>query len=362
MTRTLVLGGTAWLGREIAAAAVARGGEVVCLARGEAGPVAPGSRLVPADRHDPATYDALTGDWDEVVELSSDPALVGPALRALADRASHWTLVSSVSVYADTATPGADEDADLVEPADTSRYADAKVAAERESAREVGDRLLVVRPGLVVGPGDPSDRFGWWPARLHRGGRVVVPTTAGRWVQAIDVADLAAFVERAGRERRVGVVDAVGEAVPLAEVLREARVAVGAPVAAPEKAGSEAGAGGRASGEPAPAPAAGRGPDPVPADLVTVDDATLLEAGVAWWAGPRSLPLWLPLDAEGFVRRSGAAFVAGGGRRRPLRETVGRVLADELARGRDRTRRAGLDPADEAAVLALVDARLASEA
>lgn len=336
MTRTLILGGTAWLGREIAAAAVARGGEVVCLARGESGTVAEGARLVRADRRDPAAYDELVGEWDDVVELSSDPALVGPALRALADRASHWTLVSSVSVYADTATPGADESAELVDPVDTSRYADAKVAAERESAGRLGDRLLVVRPGLVVGPGDPSDRFGWWPGRMHRGGRVVVPTTEGRWVQAVDVADLAAFVERAGREGVVGTVDAVGEPVPLEEFLREARVAVGSEAAA--SVGVAAG----------PAP-----------ELVTVDDATLLAAGVSWWAGPRSLPLWLPLDAGGFVRRSGAAYVAAGGARRPLRETVERVLADELARGRDRPRRAGLDPADEAAVLAVVDARVA---
>ncbi|KQR44600.1 reductase [Frigoribacterium sp. Leaf164] len=341
MTRTLILGGTAWLGREIAAAAVARGGEVVCLARGESGTVAEGARLVRADRRDPAAYDELVGEWDDVVELSSDPALVGPALRALADRASHWTLVSSVSVYADTATPGADESAELVDPVDTSRYADAKVAAERESAGRLGDRLLVVRPGLVVGPGDPSDRFGWWPGRMHRGGRVVVPTTEGRWVQAVDVADLAAFVERAGREGVVGTVDAVGEPVPLEEFLREARVAVGSQAAV---------SGAVAAGAVGPGAAL---------ELVTVDDATLLAAGVSWWAGPRSLPLWLPLDAGGFVRRSGAAYVAAGGVRRPLHETVERVLADELARGRDRPRRAGLDPADEAAVLAVVDARVA---
>jgi len=329
MGRVLILGGTGWLGREIARAALREGAEVTCLARGQSGEVAEGARLVRADRLLPGAHDDVAGPWDDVVELAHDPALVGASLDALADHAAHWTLVSSVSVYADAATPLADESAELVEPVepvDASRYAEAKVAAERATAARLGDRLLVVRPGLIAGPGDPSDRLGWWPARMHRGGRVVVPTTERRWVQAIDVADLADVVEEAGRTHRVGIVDAVGEALPLAAALAEVDAAAGSR-----------------------------------SELVTVDDETLRAAGVSWWAGPRSLPLWLPTDAEGFARRSGAAWREAGGRRRPFRETVERVLADELARGRDRPRRAGLDAEAEAAVLALVDARPAPE-
>ena len=127
--RVLVLGGTGWLGREVTRAAVESGADVVCLARGESGAVADGAELERADRLQPGAYDAVTGDWDEVVELAHAPDLVGPALDALADRAAHWTLVSTVSVYADDAEPDADESAALVEPDDLSEYGAAKVAA-----------------------------------------------------------------------------------------------------------------------------------------------------------------------------------------------------------------------------------------
>ena len=111
--RILLLGGTAWLGRAIATAAVTAGADVTCLARGESGSVAAGARLVRADRREPDAYDALDGDWDDVVELSWDPAFVASGLDALADRAAHWTLVSSVSVYAHSDAPFAAEDAEL---------------------------------------------------------------------------------------------------------------------------------------------------------------------------------------------------------------------------------------------------------
>ncbi len=130
MRRVLVLGGTGWLGREVARAAVAAGAEVVCLARGESGSVPEGARLVRADRRLPGAFDQLTGEWDEVIEFAYDPELVAPALDSVAERASHWTLVSTVSVYAGNDEPGVDESAALVEPRDLTQYPDAKVAAE----------------------------------------------------------------------------------------------------------------------------------------------------------------------------------------------------------------------------------------
>lgn len=317
MRRILILGGTAWLGRAIAAAARASGADVTCLARGESGAVAPGARLVRADRGAPDAYAGLDGDWDDVVELSWDPSFVASGLKALADRAAHWTLVSSVSVYARSDATFADESADLVDPLDTTRYADAKVHAEQLTTALVGDRALHARAGLIVGPGDPTDRFGYWPARFDRGGRVVVPETAGRHAQGIDVDDLAEWIVRAGAEGTIGPVNAVGEELPLAAVLAAAREAAGAD-----------------------------------AEPVAFDDETLLSRGVQHWMGPRSLPLWLPAEAQGFSRRSDAAFVASGGRRRPLAETMRRVLADERDRGVDRPRRAGLTLAEEYDVLA----------
>ncbi|KQQ21822.1 reductase [Rathayibacter sp. Leaf299] len=307
MQRILVLGGTGWLGRETASAWARRGAEVVCLARGVTGPVPDGVRLVVADRTQPGAYDGLDGDWDAVVELAAPPALVEGALGALADRAAHWTLVSSVSVYARTDERGADESAELVTPTDPSDYAHAKVLAEQASTARLGDRLLIARPGLIVGPGDPSDRFGYWPARLMRGGTVLLPEPAGRWVQAIDVADLAEWIVSAGAGGLTGTVDAVGPSTPFEEFLAAVRSATGF------------------DGEFAPR-----------------SDEWLREHRIDHWAGPRSLPLSLPRPDTAFARRSGAAYRASGGVFRPLSDTVERVLSDEIARGLGRARRSGL--------------------
>lgn len=317
--RALVLGGTGWLGRAIVRDLLEDGVEVTCLARGATGDVPHGARLVRTDRRADGAYEPVRGAWDEVVELSSDPDLVRPALDALADSAAHWTLVSTTSVYARNDEPGADETAEVVEPVDLTQYADAKVAAERSSADRLGSRLLVARPGLIVGPGDPSDRFGYWPARLSRPGPVLVPTSEGRSVQVIDVADLAAWVGRAWRTGHTGVVNAVGEVVPMRDFFRLAVEATG-----------------------------------FDGELVEVEDDVLLAHDVQYWAGPRSLPLWLPHSDAALMHRSARAFRDAGGRSRPLTETLAGVLDDERDRGLERPRRAGLGAAEEAAVLAAV--------
>lgn len=318
MRRVLVLGGTAWLGREIARKASSSGAEVSCFARGRSGAVPEGVRFIRADRSAPGAYDRLDGEWDEVIELSYEPDLVESALHALAHRARHWTLVSTVSVYRRNDEPGADEMAELVDPTDLTEYADAKVAAERATTARVGEKLLIVRPGLIAGPGDPSDRFGYWMARLSRGGRALVPAATGRFVQAIDVDDLAAWIVTAGHNGVVGTVNAVGQSHSLAGFLSEATDIVGF---------------------------TGR--------FATIDDARLLAQDVRYWSGPRSLPLWLPLSDSGFATRSNAAFLAAGGAIRPLGETISRVLDDEMVRGLDRPRRAGLTLDEEIEILGL---------
>ncbi|WP_394768855.1 NAD-dependent epimerase/dehydratase family protein [Lacisediminihabitans sp.] len=320
----LVLGGTAWVGHEIARRMLAHGDDVTCLARGDAGAVPAGANLVRADRAVPGAYAAVADTaWDEVIEISYRPEFVAGALEALAARARHWTLVSTVSVYASSSEPGADESAAVVEraePVDPDDYAQAKLAAERATASAVGDRLLIARPGLIGGPGDVSDRTGYWVGRfaLAGDGEVLAPATAGRWVQVVDVRDLAEWIALASVRQVTGVINVAGDPYPLADVLDLAA----------EVAGFTGG-------------------------IVPADDDWLAEHDVQHWSGPRSLPLWLPATASGFARRSNAAFLAAGGRLLPLRETLARTLEDERARGLDRVRRSGLSRVDELELLAL---------
>ncbi|MGO4105698.1 NAD-dependent epimerase/dehydratase family protein [Leifsonia sp. YAF41] len=319
MTRTLILGGTAWLGRAIAEQLVVEGEDVTCLARGESGAAPSGVMFVRSDRRAPGAYDSVTGDdWDEIIELASEPDLVTGALDALADNAKHWTLVSSVSVYASNTESGADEDAALVEPTDLTNYAHAKVAAERATSAALGDRLLIARPGLIAGPGDTSDRFSYWVSRLALASQepVLVPEVHDRAVQFIDIRDLTDWLIAAGRRGLTGIYNAVGSERELAMLLRDAAQIAGH------------------TGE-----------------LISAEDDWLTAHNVNYWAGPRSLPLWLPRRDFAFAQRSRSRFLAAGGTERNLKQTLADVLADERTRGLDRGRRSGLTRDEEIILL-----------
>ncbi|MGH3652511.1 NAD-dependent epimerase/dehydratase family protein [Glutamicibacter sp.] len=326
MKRTLILGGTAWLGHELARQLVRSGQEVTCLARGSVGAVPEGAQLVRSDRSQPGAYDAVRGiGLDEVIELSYDQRFVQEALAALSAHAGHWTLVSSISVYTSAQQPGADEDAPVHEPSDPGDYGKAKVAAERASAAMVADRLLIARPGLLAGPGDPSDRFSYWVSRmaLAGAGQVLIPPTAGRHVQAIDVRDAAAWIIEAAARSLTGTFNVAGTPHGFAQFLSAAARIAGF------------------SGE-----------------LVTAQDAWLREHHVNYWAGARSLPLWIAPEDHGFAQRSNQRYALANGPERGVEELLGDVLADERVRGLDRPRRAGLERAEELELLSqLADGR-----
>jgi 2'-hydroxyisoflavone reductase len=296
--RWLILGGTRFLGRHLAGMALARGDAVTLVHRGRQR-----ENLFPQADHRigdrTSELERLLGGpggptWDAVIDTSAYfPRQVSSAARVLAGRVGHYTLVSTISVYGEIDTPGIDETAPTPAPAAPTveevtgdTYGPLKAACEQAAQAGFAGRTLVVRPGLIVGPHDPSGRFTWWLQRVQRGGELLAPGRPDDAVQFIDARDLAGWMLQMAGRRAVGTFNATGPmpATTMGQLLHTARQAL----------------------NPA-------------ARLRWVDDATLLAAGIRPWT---ELPLWLPGRQRALHQVDIGRALASGLRFRPLVDTV----------------------------------------
>ena len=303
--RLLVLGGTKFLGRAIVEEALARGHELTLFNRGTTNAdLFPGVERLQGDRT--GDLSALEGrTWDAVLDPSGYvPAVVRRSAELLRD-SGRYVFISSVSVYADF-TQAWDESGPLSKlgdgPADAlasdfSNYGALKVLCEQEVERVFGERALIVRPGLIVGPHDPTGRFTYWPQRLRRGGEILAPGPPERTAQFIDVRDLAEWIVTAVERGLSGVFNATGAGVRWEELLAGANV-------------------------------------------TWVTDEFLREQEVGEWM---ELPLWI---ADGALEVDVRRAVAEGLRARPVDESLAGALDAPAVAG------VGLTPEREAELLA----------
>ena len=320
--KLLILGGTAFLGRHLVEGAAARGHELTLFNRGERNPgLFPELEQIRGDRD--GGLDGLRGrSWDAAVDTSGYvPRIVGASARLLADAVEHYTFVSSISVYGDLSMPpseaspvGTLED-EAVEEVGGDTYGPLKALCERAVEEALPGRALIIRPGLIVGPWDPTGRFTYWPVRIAKGGDVLVPSPPDAPVQVIHARDLAEWILDLAERRVTGVFNASGPETPLtmSAVLEECR---------------------RVSGSDA--------------RFAWAEPELLAEHGVEEWMG---LPLWLADPAyAGMSQANVSRAVAAGLTFRPLAQTIEETLA--WARAEPADWPAGIDETKEGEVLA----------
>jgi len=219
--RILILGGTRFLGRHLVEVALARRHQVTLFNRGKSNPdLFPNLEQLRGDRD--SNLAVLANDsWDAVIDTCGYvPRLVSRSAQFLATRSNHYTFISSVSAYADFATSGIIEgyplatiEDETIEEITGETYGPLKALCEQAVHAAMPGRALCIRPGLIVGPDDPTDRFSYWPHRIARGGEVLVPEDFP--VQIIDVRDLAEWCVSMIEQGSTGNFNAVGPDYPL---------------------------------------------------------------------------------------------------------------------------------------------------
>jgi 2'-hydroxyisoflavone reductase len=330
--KLLILGGTVFLGRHLVEAALERGHEVTLFNRGQHNPeLFPEVEKLRGDRG--GDLSALRGRrWDAVVDTSGYiPRAVQQSARMLANAVEHYTFISTISVYAKLDAPGLDENTPVamlddphVEEVTGETYGALKALCEQAAEEAMPGRVLVLRPGLIVGPHDPTDRFSYWVQRVARGGEVLAPGQPERQIQVIDARDLAEWNLRMVEAQQTGVFNATGP---------DGVLAIGGFLDTCKAVTHS------------------------DAQFTWADEAFLLEQGVAPW---QELPLWMPSseeDMRSVLQVSIARATAAGLRFRPLADTIRDTYAWLAQRPADHEWRSGLAPAREADVLAAWHAR-----
>jgi 2'-hydroxyisoflavone reductase len=331
--RILILGGTGFIGPHQVRYAQARGHTITLFNRGRTNPgLFPDVEKLQGDRST-GDYSALKGkEWDVVIDNPTTiPRWVRQAAEAVKGRARHFVFISTISTYASNDTPDADETAPLATTTETASedarrlYGPLKALSEGEAQKAFGERTTIIRPGLIVGPGDLSDRFTYWPVRLERGGEVLAPGTPSDPTQIVDARDLSEFVIHCCENETMGTFNVTGPQAPLsiAEMLGGIRATLSNDT-----------------------------------HLTFVDADFLAEQKVRAWS---DMPVWIPPRGEtaGFMRRSIRRALAAGLTFRPLADTVRDTLTfyHQQSAERQAQLRAGMDPAREKEVLALWHAR-----
>ena len=349
--KILVLGGTGFLGPHFVEAAHAKGHKLTLFNRGKTNPTRfSGEEFkdieqLQGDRKNDLSALAGERQWDAVLDTSAYfPSDVTRSAQLLAKRAGQYVIISSISVYADNSKPGADETAavatmenpDAAKEITGENYGPLKALSEQAAEKELLGRTTVIRPGLIVGPGDNTDRFTYWPARAARGGEILAPGAASDPTQFIDVRDLSEFILHAIETGTVGVFNA--DAAPDS-------ISMGSLLSACQTAGTNANDI-QCIRAPCPQP-------PEASSTVTWVPADFLEAHqISAW---QDMPAWIPSTGEyaGFGRRSTSRAQAAGLKYRPLQATVDDTLQWWLGLSEERRAKpkAGLSPARETEVL-----------
>lgn len=324
----LILGGTAFLGPALVDNAIARGHKVTLFNRGKTNSdLFPELESLRGDRDD--QLEALEGrEWDAVIDTSGYiPRHVQLSAELLAPNVKQYLFVSTISVYSDFSQPGLDEqsgpigtlDDPSVEQVTGETYGPLKALCEQAAEAAMPGRVCTVRPGLIVGPRDRSDRFTYWPVRIDRGGEVLCPGSAADRVQVIDVRDLAQWCITCLEQKVTGIYNATST---------PGMFTMGDIMAASQAASSK------------------------PSSLTWVPSAFLEEHEVQPWS---EMPAWFPAEGEmaGFAEVSVAAATQLGLTFRPMADTVKDTLAwfASLPQERQAQLRAGIAPAKESQVL-----------